>query len=69
MIYCITATVERKGITSQLPTFYLDNRVQGIMNEAHARFIAEEIINPCRVKGIKVNAMQLRLIGRYGREP
>lgn len=30
--------------TEELPTFYLDSRVQGITNRAHARRIAGEIL-------------------------
>jgi len=59
MIYACAATVEKKGkggvTTMQLPTFFLDSRVQGIVDEKHAEFIATEIINPCRLKTIKVN--------------
>lgn len=59
MIYCITATVEKKtknGIqTGQVPAFFLDSRVQGITGVDHARFIGEEIINPMRLKNITVH--------------
>ena len=59
MIYVCAATVERKDgngtITMQLPTFFLDSRVQGIVDEAHAEFIAIEIINPCRLNNVKVH--------------
>jgi len=58
MYYSITATVEKKQgksiTTMQIPAFLLDATTQGITSEAHARFIAEEIINPLRMK-VKVN--------------
>jgi hypothetical protein len=51
--------MEKKGtdgvITMQLPTFYLDGRVQGITSENAARFIAEEIVNPLKLKTVKVH--------------
>ena len=31
----------------QIPTFYLDENVQGIVGEEHAKNIAREIIDPC----------------------
>lgn len=48
-LWAVNATVEskvRKGWTSarNLPTFYLDPTVQGIVNETHARQIAREIV-------------------------
>jgi hypothetical protein len=59
MIWCITATIEKKtkdGVqTSQVPTFFLDDRVQGIMGEGHAKFIGAEIINPMRLKNITLH--------------
>ena len=65
MLYSISATVEQrtKGgvVTMQIPTFYLDSSVQGIMDEKHAQFIGEEIINPTRNKSIKVNAFAKQL--------
>ncbi len=47
--YCIQATVTRDNVTRQLPTFYLDGNVQGIVSEDHAREIASAMfrsINP-----------------------
>lgn len=47
-MYAIRATVsaELPGWTSarQVPTFYLDERVQGITSERHAEEIARDII-------------------------
>ena len=53
-MYAITACVsnrtskDRYGFlaTRQLPTFYLHENVQGIVDEKHAETIAREIINP-----------------------
>ena len=33
-------------ITKQIPFFYLDGEVQGILNEEHAKKIAKSILNP-----------------------
>ncbi len=35
--------------THQIPTFYLDENVQGIVNKDHAEKIARTIIDPCGV--------------------
>ena len=53
MLYGITATVSRRTqlgqvITHQVPTFYLNSEVQGILNKDHAKVIAEEIVNPTK---------------------
>lgn len=50
-MYAIHATISHKtdsGYTGsrQIPTFYLDERVQGIVDEDHAARIASDIINP-----------------------
>jgi hypothetical protein len=58
MLYTIQATITYKRsdgtITAQLPTFLLDSNIQGIKDANHAKFIAEEIINPTRNKNLKV---------------
>ncbi len=50
MFYAVTATVTKKtpeGTTTyQVPTFYLNANVQGIVDAAHAARIAYEVINP-----------------------
>ncbi len=55
-MYAVTATVvvtETDGegkswqATKQIPTFYLDENVQGIVDEAHAEKIAREILTAC----------------------
>lgn len=59
MKYIIHATVNyvRGGytITGQVPTFLLDDSIQGITDAKHAEFIAEEIINPTKNKNLKVS--------------
>ncbi len=57
MVYSCTATFEYKGVSGQIPLFILDGRIQGIRSVEHAKFIAEEICNPAKIKGLKVNVM------------
>jgi hypothetical protein len=38
--------------TCQTPTFYLDETVQGIVNEAHAEAIAVQVVDPTGTFGI-----------------
>lgn len=52
-MYCIVATILRTypdGSTStiQVPTFFLDENVHGIVNKDHAKNIAREIIEADR---------------------
>lgn len=59
MLYQITAQlkVRTKGMAVrmvQIPTFFLDSNIQGIMSERHCRQIAEEIINPLGRKDVEV---------------
>ena len=65
MLYAITATVNKgRGkwtSTMQIPAFFLDSNVQGITSKEHAKFIAEEIINSCRLKTMKVNVCAVAL--------
>jgi len=37
-----------------IPTFFLDENVQGILNEGHAIAIAESIINPLKLVNLEV---------------
>lgn len=50
MLYAITATITKLTkngtITKQIPMFYLDSNVQGIVSAEHAEKIAATIINP-----------------------
>ncbi len=49
-MYVINAHILRKNgaylETVQVPTFYLEENVQGVTSEKEARKIAEKIINP-----------------------
>ena len=60
MLYVVSATiVKRSGLSSltrQIPTFYLDSSVQGIMSTEQAKKIAHEIINPMNDPSIEVHA-------------
>jgi hypothetical protein len=60
MIYCIQATVTTKGkdgwnSCKTIPTFYLDSRVQGIVDETHAERIVKDILNPFNDDSIVIN--------------
>lgn len=45
VLWAITATIETdRDVNSQIPTFYLDENAQGIVDEAHAVRIATSII-------------------------
>lgn len=63
-MYAITATVSRTTIdswtsTRQVPTFYLDESVQGIVSAEHAEQIARGIIDPFGEYEVHVNAEQV----------
>jgi hypothetical protein len=66
-MYAITATVETTVHSKsgdwhgarQIPTFYLDENVQGIVSEAHAERIAREIIDPLSSRTVHVCAVKL----------
>lgn len=45
-IYAVTAVVTLAGRSRQVPTFYLNADVQGIVDADHARRIAEDVIDP-----------------------
>lgn len=59
MMYAVSATVNRHDkdgvVTIQVPTFYLDANVQGIVNKEHAKIIAGEIINPAKNPNLTVH--------------
>ena len=67
ILYCVQLTVSRLdgegpyNRTVQVPTFYLDESVQGIVDEAHAMVIAREIVNPFNNPGIFVNGSAVRI--------
>jgi hypothetical protein len=44
--YQVVAAVIRPGSARQLPIFFLDSQVQGIISADHARQVAEQILNP-----------------------
>ena len=59
-LYCIQATVNGR----QIPTFYLDAQVQGIMNIAHAEKVARTILETVllpntRHAGLAISAMEI----------
>lgn len=63
MLYQITATVTHHTnddmcvsttITYQIPTFYLDSEVQGIVDIIQAEKIAREIVNPAKLDELDV---------------
>lgn len=59
MTYAIYASIQNKtegwiGV-KQLPMFYLDSNVQGIVDTDHARYIANCILNPFSINNLKFN--------------
>jgi hypothetical protein len=67
-MYAITAQVltsetDRHGIvwrgSRQIPTFYLDENVQGITDESHAVKIARAIIDPLGTLNVSISAVKL----------
>lgn len=70
-LYQITGTItetyydqvweEECSVTHQLPTFYLNSNVQGIVNEAHALKIALNIVNPTHRVDIKPSLFVLKM--------
>ena len=65
MLYCITAVAVEKTdrggeasggqIVHLVPTFVLDDQVQGIIDVGHAEQIAKDVVNPTSDPNIKVN--------------
>ena len=60
MVYCIQATIECEtahgSASIGIPTFYLDDRVQGIVSTRHAEQIARDIICPFGEVAVHVTA-------------
>jgi hypothetical protein len=58
-LYCIQATVNGR----QVPTFYLDAQVQGILNARQAEKVARDILNSASAYGdipaINIAAMEI----------
>ena len=68
--YAVTATVrERIGDgwtrSAQVPTFYLDADVQGIVDEDHAAIVARRVINPLG-HDIAVSVTAVKVSDAYG---
>jgi hypothetical protein len=67
MMYAIQAqifTADDSGQfagSRQIPTFYLDPKVQGILNESDARRIAREIIDPMGRLTLNIHAEPISL--------
>lgn len=64
-MWAIQATISRTGetwtATRQVPTFYLDERVQGIVSKDHAAQIARDIVNPYADKSMWVEVTAVKL--------
>jgi hypothetical protein len=54
--YQVVAAVIRPGSARQLPIFFLNSQVQGIISADHARGIAETILNPFKDENTHVYA-------------
>ena len=60
MFYCVTAVAVKKTeggetIVFQVPTFFLNADVQGIVDVNGAETVAKRIVNPTSDPSIKVN--------------
>lgn len=58
-MYKVQATIERTNpdgsiLSVQIPTFFLNEDYQGIMNEYHARSVVHDILNPFSDKSIRI---------------
>lgn len=56
----ITATITswskaRWEKTTQIPTFFLDGKIQGILTASHAEHIAYDVINPLNDLNVRVS--------------
>lgn len=49
----VVETTANGTITHQIPTFYLDSRVQGITSCQQARKIAIDVLNPAKLESLK----------------
>jgi hypothetical protein len=63
-MYAITATVSEENkdgwiSTRQVPTFYLDEAVQGIVSADHAERIARDVINPFGLYEVHAGAVRV----------
>lgn len=67
MLYAITANIAREengwSSSRQVPTFYLDENVQGILSIAHAVQVARDIIDPYNEHSVSVCAVRVHAEG------
>lgn len=63
-MYAITATIINGIHSREVPTFYLDENVQGIRNEQEARKVALKIIDPFAHFTCSITAVDLTNIER-----
>lgn len=45
-MWVVVASVLRNGVTCQVPTFFLDKNIQGIVDAAGAEEVVKDILNP-----------------------
>jgi hypothetical protein len=69
-MYMVEANIvvrHENGWTSrkQIPTFFLDENVQGIVDVAHAVEIVEDILNPMGYEHVRVYAIVAKLDEEY----
>ncbi len=51
----VTKQTEEGTLSIQVPTFYLNSNVQGIVSADHAEQIAREVINPSNDPSLSIN--------------
>ena len=54
-MYKVVATISCNGGMVQIPTFFLDENIQGILSEKEAYVVARRILNPLSNPEIKMN--------------
>ena len=57
----VTKTTPEGSVVTQVPTFFLDGNIQGIVSLEHADQIAQEIINPTGTENIRVSTFIARV--------
>ncbi len=55
-LYVVAASVTHDNITRQIPIFYLNARIQGIVSPDHAQKVVEDILNPSHDPDIVVQS-------------
>lgn len=62
-MYAITAVFHRRvgdwETTRTTPTFYLDENVQGILNEDHAKLVARRVLDPFFENALTITAVKV----------